>query len=85
VIGERVFSRGDVLEVAVPHPEILSFCTPQYDTFPGWRERITEARVYGELPQNLRTLIDYVADTAGLDVTMLSVGPDRDQTIPIGD
>lgn len=84
-IGERVLTSGDVLDTAVPNYEVLQHCTPQYQVFPGWKGRTTGMRSVRELPKNLLDLVWHVACPAGagLRVVMLSVGPDRDQTIPI--
>jgi len=82
-IGERVFTNGDMLDTAVPNYEVLQHCTPQYETFSGWKESTTGAKSYSKLPANLRFLVRYVACAAGLNVVLLSVGPDRDQTIPV--
>lgn len=84
-IGERVLASGDVLDTAVPNYEVLQHCTPQYETFPGWEENTTGAKSFSELPEKLRVLVWDVACDAGLRIAMLSVGPDRDQTIPVYD
>ena len=54
---------------------------PVYEDLPGWKENISQMREFGELPLNLRNYIKFVEDQTGIPVTMVSVGPDREETI----
>ena len=54
---------------------------PVYEDLPGWKENISQIRKFGELPLNLRNYIKFVEDHTGIPVTMVSVGPDREETI----
>ena len=54
---------------------------PVYEDLPGWKENISQMREFGELPLNLRNYIKFVEDHTGIPVTMVSVGPDREETI----
>ena len=54
---------------------------PVYTDLPGWKEDISRLREFGDLPLNLRNYIKFVEDQTGIPVTMVSVGPDREETI----
>lgn len=54
---------------------------PVYTDLPGWKEDISLIREFGDLPLNLRNYIKFVEDQTGIPVTMVSVGPDREETI----
>ena len=54
---------------------------PVYEDLPGWKENISQMREFGDLPLNLRNYIKFVEDHTGIPVTMVSVGPDREETI----
>ena len=54
---------------------------PEYRAFPGWSEDITGVRRYEELPATLRSYVEYVEQETGVPVAIVSVGPDREQTI----
>jgi len=54
---------------------------PVYKEIPGWKEDISGIREYGNLPLNLKNYIGFIEDQTGLRVTMVSVGPDREETI----
>ena len=55
---------------------------PVYEELPGWSEPLGNARTIGALPINARRYVDRLADLAGAPIVLVSVGPDRDQTIP---
>jgi adenylosuccinate synthase len=61
----------------------LERCKPIYETLPGWRQNISGARKLADLPSGARRYIDRMAELIGLPVTMVSVGPDRAQTIMV--
>ena len=48
---------------------------------PGWDETITQLRDYYQLPESLKKYIDFIEKQTGVPVTMVSVGPDRKETI----
>jgi adenylosuccinate synthase len=54
---------------------------PIYDELPGWREDISHCRTFEELPKNARDYITYLEDLAEVPVSIIAVGPDREQTI----
>jgi adenylosuccinate synthase len=54
---------------------------PVYTELPGWKENIAGIREYDNLPRNLKGYIKYIEDQTGVPVTMISVGPDREETI----
>jgi adenylosuccinate synthase len=60
---------------------ILEHCKPVYETIPGWTDDITACRKLNDLPAGARRYIDRIAELAGLKVSVVSVGPDREQTI----
>jgi adenylosuccinate synthase len=61
----------------------LERCKPVYETIPGWSEDITKARKLTDLPAGARRYVDRVRELVGLPVSVVSVGPDRDQTIRV--
>jgi len=54
---------------------------PVYIELPGWNENISAIRDFRKLPENLRNYIKFVEDHTGISVRMVSVGPDREETI----
>ncbi|MBA4064328.1 MAG: adenylosuccinate synthase [Isosphaera sp.] len=61
----------------------LERCKPVYETLPGWGEDITAARTLSDLPAAARRYLDRVSELVGLPAAVVSVGPDREQTIRV--
>lgn len=59
----------------------LERCKPVYEELPGWKEEITEIRVYDRLPAQAKAYIRRIEELTGVQVAVVSVGPDRTQTI----
>ncbi len=54
---------------------------PVLAELPGWDEIITGIRDYDALPENLRKYVGFIEIQTGIPVSILSVGPDRKETI----
>ena len=54
-----------------------------YTEFEGWEEDLTGITTTSEMPQNLKDYIRFIEDFVGVKVSLVSVGPDRKQTIRI--
>jgi adenylosuccinate synthase len=54
---------------------------PVYEVMPGWSEDITGVREYEALPGSARRYVERIEALVGVPIDVLSVGPDRDQTI----
>src|SRR5437763_11856451 len=62
---------------------LLERCKPVYETLPGWKEDLTAVRSARDLPAAARRYVDRIAELVGLPVSLVSVGPDRGQTISL--
>lgn len=54
---------------------------PIYKTLSGWSEPITEVRQWNDLPENARRYLQFVVDFLNVPVSLVSVGPEREQMI----
>ena len=54
---------------------------PMYEELEGWTEDITNARTYDELPDNAKKYIEFIEKHLGINVYLVSVGPERTQNI----
>lgn len=61
--------------------QILSECKPIYTSLPGWNEDISSITNFDELPQNAKNYVLFVEKQLGKRVSIVSVGPGREQTI----
>lgn len=55
--------------------------TPIYEEIDGWEEDITKVNTYEYLPLNFKNYIKFLEDRLKLKIKIISVGPDRKQTI----
>ena len=54
---------------------------PIYEEIDGWEEDITQAKSYNDLPVNFKNYVEFLEDKLNLKIKIVSVGPDRTQTI----
>ncbi len=54
---------------------------PIYETLDGWGEDITQCKTYSELPVNAKKYLSKLEELLGIKISIISVGPDREQTI----
>jgi len=60
---------------------ILENCEPVYESFPGWQQPTSEIRSYQDLPANAKAYLDAIKDLTQTDISIISVGSGREQTI----
>jgi adenylosuccinate synthase len=61
----------------------LARAEPQYEELPGWSEDTSGARRIDELPENARAYLRRIEALLAAPLHLVSVGPERDQAIPI--
>ncbi len=75
---------GERIDVPPATVEQLERCVPVYETLPGWRTDITGVRKFTDLPKNARAYLDRMAELTDTPVSLVGVGPDREQTLEVG-
>jgi adenylosuccinate synthase len=63
------------------HADDLRRVVPVYETWPGWQQDLTGTARLGDLPTAARKYLDRIGELLGRPVEVVSVGPDRQQTI----
>jgi adenylosuccinate synthase len=56
-------------------------CEAVYEDMPGWKESTVGITRYDELPVNARKYLERLQVLVGVPITIVSTGPDREQTI----
>lgn len=82
VAYERDGERTTALPVFTPDFERVR---PVYETLPGWAEDISAARRFDDLPPNARRYIRRIEELSGVPVSLVSVGPEREQAVRLVD
>ena len=62
-------------------PQLLSQVMPKYVDLPGWNKSVSAVRNYSDLPQQAKALIELVEKHVGVPVTMIGVGPERNECV----
>ncbi|MBN1969009.1 MAG: adenylosuccinate synthase [Candidatus Delongbacteria bacterium] len=72
---------GEVLKEYPVESYILERCKPVHIELEGWMQDISSIKTYSDLPAKTRDYIKYIEDNTKVKVDIISVGPDRNQTI----
>jgi len=72
--------KGDIIN-HLPYNVDPENITPIYTDFEGWEEDLTEMNNESTLPASLNTYIDFLEKELQIPIKVVSVGPDRKQTI----
>jgi adenylosuccinate synthase len=72
---------GRTVEEFPPVHGDFSACEPVYEELPGWGKDISAARKLEDLPVEARAYLDFISERAGVPIKLVSVGPERQQTI----
>jgi adenylosuccinate synthase len=58
---------------------------PVYETLPGWKSSTLGTTELSALPANARSYVDFLSEKIGVEIGLVSTGPERSQTIVIQD
>lgn len=57
------------------------YLEPVYETHKGWKTSLSDIREYEKLPENAKEYLARLEELLGVPISIVSVGPDREQTI----
>ena len=72
---------GKIIDYIPGNYDEYKRCKPIYDSFPGWDEDITQIKNFEALPENCINYLKAIEMLSGTKITVLSLGPDREQTV----
>lgn len=75
--------KGTQLEHFPADLNILQTCEPVYETLTGWQTPTPQVRTLDRLPENARKYLERISTLADTPISLISVGPERDETIVI--
>ena len=76
---------GKIIDEIPASLKVLAKVEPVYETFAGWKTDISKIRRYEDLPDNAKKYLERMAQVTGIKLGIVSVGPNRDQTIVLAD
>lgn len=65
--------------------EVLNHCEPIYEELPGWSQTTYGIKNYEDLPQNAKNYLKRLEELVGVEISSISTGPDRNETIILRD
>ena len=72
---------GKTLSIMPSGADAVAQCEPIYEEFPGWKESTYGVTKWEDLPETARQYLERLSEVAGAPITLVSTGPDREQTI----
>jgi adenylosuccinate synthase len=73
--------KGSVLRSFPPEIQVLGQCQPEYVAIKGWDQKTAGIQDYDELPALAREYLKRLSDLVGTEISVVSTGPDRNETI----
>lgn len=81
--------KGETIDYFPTLAEELEEVEPIYEEMPGWQQPTSDMRTYEQLPEEAQNYLARITSLAGAPMSILSLGPDRNQTIllqhPLGE
>ncbi|MDO9339691.1 MAG: adenylosuccinate synthase [Bacteroidales bacterium] len=68
----------ECLEIPFSNDSVIE---PVYTEMTGWEEDISGIREFNKLPEALKIYTEFIEKQTGVPITLVSVGPDREETI----
>ncbi|HXF71963.1 MAG TPA: adenylosuccinate synthase [Actinomycetota bacterium] len=75
---------GELYEDVPPHQSLFHRAEPVYEELEGWRADLGEVRSFEELPAPARKYVERVGELVGVPISVVSVGPSREQSLRVG-
>lgn len=76
---------GKVIDYFPASLEDLAECRPVYEEFDGWDDSVQNAKSFDELHPNARKYLRKIEEFSGARISVVSVGPGREQTIVVNE
>jgi len=73
--------KGELLTEFPQSLKVLAECEAVYEEMPGWQEDLTQISSYEALPEQAKNYVERIEELTGVAMSILAVGPGRDQTI----
>jgi adenylosuccinate synthase len=74
---------GEKWDDVPPNQTLFHEAEPIWEELPGWGEELGEARSFGDLPAEARSYVRFIEEVGGVPVSVVGVGPAREQSVPV--
>lgn len=72
---------GTISDRFIPDARRLADVQPVYETLPGWSEELDGPAQRTDLPENAQRYLDRIEEILGIEIRIVSIGPERSQTL----
>ena len=66
-----------------PNQTLFHAAEPVWEEFPGWSEELGDFRAFGDLPKEAQSYVRLIEELGGVPVGVVSIGPAREQSLPV--
>ena len=73
--------KGSILKFFPPEIQVLEQCRPEYQTVKGWNQKTAGIQSFDGLPALARDYLKRLSELADTEISVVSTGPDRNETI----
>ena len=73
--------KGTIIKNFTTNMKILQNCQPVYEELDGWWDDLTKIKAYDQLPNNAKKYLRRIEELIKVPISIVSVGPKREQTI----
>ena len=73
--------KGNIIKNFTTNMKILQNCEPIYEELDGWWDDLTKIKNYDQLPNNAKKYLRRIEELLKVPISIVSVGPRREQTI----
>jgi adenylosuccinate synthase len=74
---------GEKWDDVPPNQTLFHEAEPIWEELPGWAEDLGDARSFDHLPAEARGYVRFIEEVGGVPVSVVGVGPAREQSIPV--
>ena len=75
---------GQTFDDFPPHQSLFHRAEPVYEELEGWDEEIDTATSFEDLPKQAREYVRRMEELVGVQASVVSIGPAREQSLPVG-
>jgi adenylosuccinate synthase len=80
-VGVEYEYKGKLFSDFPAEIDVLEKMTVRYHTMPGWEQTTFGLRDYSRLPAKAKDYLKFLSDQVGVEIVMVSTGPEREQAI----
>jgi adenylosuccinate synthase len=74
---------GSTFHDVPPNQTLFHAAEPVWEDLPGWSEELGDFREFGDLPKETQSYVRSIEDLGGVPVSVISIGPAREQSLPV--